>query len=111
MNRKHVKKMQIRRAAASDDGLSKNGVFSNFGDPIFGEKKDVSDAERLRAGEVTTLLSARFRVRLSSFSTQITQKDQIRCDGADFEIVGIKEVDVKGSTRRYLEISAAVVRR
>lgn len=97
--------VQFRRYVAVDDGLSEVLNWSDYGDPVRAEKLDVSDAERSRASEVQASITSRFRVRYSAFTSGLTPKDELSCEGQAYEITGIKEVSTR---RRFFEISAAI---
>lgn len=96
------RRVQFRRAALVDTGLSKSEVFEDFGWPVWASKVDVSDGERLRAAEQQANISARFRVRWSPFVAGITPKDRLVCDGVDYDISGLKEI----GRREFREITA-----
>lgn len=87
------RRVQFRRATLADDGFQQAPTWANLGNPVWAEKKDVSDAERVRAQEVNAQLTTRFRVRRSTFTEGITPKDQLVCEGVAYEITGKKEVD------------------
>lgn len=98
------RRIQFRRAAQTDDGLAVVEVWADHGSPVWAAKKDASDAERWRAGEVQASITTRFTVRWSEFSRGITPKDRLTCEGTEYDITGIKEV---GARRTFLEITAA----
>lgn len=104
-----MRKVQVRRATLVDDGLTSAEQWADHGDAIFAEKRDARDSEKWRSGEVGSHLTARFLVRYSAFTSDLTPKDRIQCGAEEFDISGIKEVDgPKGKTRqRFLEITAA----
>lgn len=86
------RRVQFRRATLTDSGLSKTEVFANHGSPVWASKFDVSDSERLRAAEVQANITARFRIRWSTFAAGITAKDRLVCAGVEYDISGIKEI-------------------
>ena len=96
--------VQFRRATLAHDGLSSAETWADHGSPQWASKRDVSDGERYRAGEVAASLTARFQVRYSIFTAGITPKDRLECEGRTYNIVGIKEI----GRREGLEITAAV---
>lgn len=98
------RRVQLRRAAMVDDGVAPREVWADHGAPVWAAKKDISDGERWRAGEVQAHVTTRFTLRWSSFSAAITPKDRLRCDGLEYEIVGIKE---GAGRRRWLELTCA----
>lgn len=97
------RRIQFRRAALIDDGYADSERFADHGTPVWAKKRDVSDGERWRAAEVSAQITSRFKVRWGPFTSGITPKDQLVCEGVTYAIVGIKEV----GRRRYLEITAA----
>ena len=98
------RKIQFYRSSLVDSGVSEDEVFDVHGDPYPAAKKDVSDSERWRAGEVGASMTCRFTVRYSEFTRDISPKDRILCEDVFYDISGIKEV---GGRRHYLEITAA----
>lgn len=95
---------QFRRAKLIDDGLGMVKVWENHGTPVHAGRQDISDAEKIAAGAVIATVIARFTVRHSSFTIGLTAADRLHCDGADWGIIGIKEVPQP--RRRWLEITA-----
>lgn len=98
------RQVQFRRAVLADDGLSMVETWADHGGIVWAAKKDISDSERWRAGEVSANISARFLVRYSAFAGDITPKDRLVCDGVSYDITGIKEGDGR---RQWLEITAS----
>jgi SPP1 family predicted phage head-tail adaptor len=99
------RRIQFRRYTTSDDGFtSGDKTWADHGSPVWASKTDVSDAERWRAGEVAAQITTRFMVRYSTFTSGITPKDRLVCDGVTYEITGIKEGEGR---RQWLEITAA----
>lgn len=96
--------VQFRRATTTDGGFGVSETWADHGSPVWAEKKDVSDGERWRAGEVAAHITCRFVVRWSEFARAITPADRLVCDGVEYNIAGIKEV---GTRRAWLEITAA----
>lgn len=98
------RRVTFLRAAPVDDGLANRpGVFSPIG-TVWASRKDMSDGERLRAGMVLADSVARFVVRASIFSRGILTSDRLQCDGREYDILGIKEVE----GRAGLELTARV---
>lgn len=85
------RRVQFRRAGLSDDGFSQVETWADHGSAVWAAKKDLSDAERARAGEVSALVTTRFLVRWSTFSAGVTPKDRLICEGREYDITGIKE--------------------
>ncbi|WP_312529462.1 head-tail adaptor protein [Paracoccus sp. (in: a-proteobacteria)] len=86
-------RVQFMRAEDVDDGFqSRPGPFSALGSPLRAGLQVVRDAERYAAGVVGVEAVARFTVRHSPFTAQITHKDRLVCEGRTYGIVGIKEL-------------------
>ncbi|MEO9537208.1 MAG: phage head closure protein [Parasphingorhabdus sp.] len=96
------RKVQFRRYGDADDGFSQVKQWANHGKVISAAKTDVSDSEKIRAGEVSATLTARFEVRSSQFTRGLTAKDALTYRGVTYAIFGIKEI---GRNNR-LEITA-----
>lgn len=96
--------VQFLRASDVDDGLAVTEVFAVHGAPVWASRADVSDGERWRAGEVQAHVTTRFRVRWSSLTAGLTPRDRLECEGRQYDITGIKEVEGR---RRMFEITAA----
>ena len=96
------RRIQFQRYTGSDDGFAKVKTWADHGIRIWAKRTDVSDAERMRAGEVSAVITARFEVRSSAFTRALTAKDALTCKGVTYEIFGIKEL---GRNER-LEITA-----
>lgn len=97
------RRVQFRRATLTDNGLSKAEAFADHGGAVWASRFFVSDSERLRAAQVQASITARFRVRWSPFTAAITPKDRVVCEGVEYDITGLKEID----RRKYLEITAS----
>ena len=97
------RRVQFERYTATDDGFGQVQDWTAHGSPVPAEKRDVSDAERWRAGEVQAHITTRFRVRWSEFTAGLTPKDRLVYEGRVYDISGIKEL----GRRRTLEITAA----
>lgn len=87
----------IRRAIASDDGLSSNtsaptAVTRQPGDLKRAAKRtDASDGERIRASQNGVTISTRFLVRWEPEIAALTSEDVLICDDEVFHVVGAKE--------------------
>lgn len=94
--------VEVLRAEIVDDGFGTHpglpGVFTSF----WAERADVSDGERFANGIDAAVLSTRFRTLSTVTSRQVRISDTLRCDGRDFDIVGVKEIE----GRAGLEITA-----
>lgn len=86
------RRIQFRRAAPLDDGFQEVEEFADHGDPVWASKTDVSDGEKMSAGAVSASLTARFVVRSSAFTRDLTAKDALTYNGVTFAIFGIKEI-------------------
>lgn len=99
------RRIQFRRATLTDDGFSQVETWADYGDPVWAEKRDVSDGERWRADEVAASVTSWFNVRFSTFSAGITPKDRLVCEGLEYNIVGAKEPP--GTRRQWIEMTCA----
>ena len=84
------RRVQFQRKTLYDDGISQVETWADHGDPIWASRKDVSDGEKSRAGSLQAAIMARFEVRSSGFTRDLTPKDGLICDGLPFDITGIK---------------------
>ena len=96
------RRVQFQRFTLIDDGFRKVETWADHGSTVAASKNDVSDGEKSRADSVSATLTARFQVRSSAFSRDLTAKDRLTYKGETFEIFGIKELD----RLRMLEITA-----
>lgn len=96
------RRVQFQRSTLTDNGLEDVQTWADHGLPVWASKTDVSDGERLRADQVSANLTARFVVRWSSFTADLTAKDRIIYAGETFDIFGIKGI----GRREGLEITA-----
>ncbi len=86
-----------------DTGLAEEEQFAPFGPMLWARKTDLSEVEKVQAGEISATTMARFKLRYSSFSASILPTDQIVAAGRTYKITGISET---GGRRRAFEISA-----
>ncbi|RUT32640.1 head-tail adaptor protein [Arsenicitalea aurantiaca] len=70
---------------------------------VWAEKVDVSDRERMAAGEVAAEITTRFRCDWSPALDGLNPKDRLVMGSAVFDIWGVKEL----GTREGLEITTA----
>lgn len=96
------RRVQFRRAALTDDGFGSVETWADLGSEVWAAKADIPDGERWRAGAVAASVTTRFQLRWSGFSTGITPKDRLVCEGREYDITGIKEI----GRREGLEITA-----
>ncbi len=78
------------------------GEFEALGSPVFAARRDVSDAEKFTAGRIEATLDTRFTVRSSPFTRSIVPSDRLTCEGLDFNIIGIKQIEGR---QDFLEIT------
>lgn len=97
------REIQFRRATQNDDGVAQEDVWGDHGAPVWSSRRDVSDGEKARSDQVQASIIARFTVRYSSFTGELTPRDRLVCDGLTWDITGIKRI---GRNDR-LEITAA----
>lgn len=90
------------------------GVQNEFGEPVetwadyatvWAKRSDVSDAEKVTAGQREAALMSRFVIRSSTNAKTITAADRISYDGKLWNIHGVKETSE--GRNRFLEITAA----
>lgn len=97
------RRVQFRRFILTDDGFTAVETWADHGAPVWASRRDVSDRERMAAMEVSATITTRFQVRWSSFTAGITPKDRLTCEGAEYEITGLKEL----GRRQGFEITAS----
>lgn len=85
------RRIRFRRATLVDDGFGQAETWADHGSPIWASRRDVSDAEKAGAGQVSATVMARFQVRASTFTRGLNPKDRLICDGREFEVMGLKE--------------------
>lgn len=93
---------QIKRGAAGDDGFTTKEIFADHGTPVWASKHELTDKERVRAGQVQAAASVRFIIRWSMFSFDITSKDRIEVNGVEYNITAIRDI----GRRQWREITA-----
>jgi len=96
------RRISFERFTVTDDGYQSVETWAAHGSAVYASKTDVSDGERMRAGEVSASLTSRFVVRSSAFSRGLTPKDRIKYKGETFSIYGTKEL----GRNDYIEITA-----
>lgn len=89
------------------------GVPDGFGLPaeswadigtVWASRNDVSDGEKVSAGQASGALLSRFVVRSSSLTLTLNGKDRISYGDAIWNILGVKETG--DGRNRFLEITA-----
>ena len=96
--------VQFYRLELSAGDFGQVEAWAAHGGPVWAARKDISDGERWRAGEVQAHVTTRFTIRWSDFAAGITPRDRLESEGATFEIVGIKE---GAGRRQWLELTCA----
>lgn len=71
---------------------------------VYAEKLDISDGERVRAAQVGSTVTTRFRTLWSEQIADLNPKDRLFLDGRYFEIIGVKEI----GRRAGIEITTTV---
>jgi SPP1 family predicted phage head-tail adaptor len=96
------RRLTLFRAVRATDALNAKVTSWSRLATVAAAKADVSDAERIRAQQAGVAHTTRFRIRWSSCAAQLLAGDRVRCEGRDFEVVGLKEL----GRREGLEITA-----
>jgi SPP1 family predicted phage head-tail adaptor len=99
------RRIVIERATSTVNALNEPVETWSTYATVWAQRKDVSDGEKLAAGQVGSHLSSRFVIRSNTTTTAITPSDRISHDGALWSIHGIKET--QDGRYRFLEITAA----
>lgn len=97
------RRVQFLRKTLVNDGLGYAENWQNAGAPQAASRKDISDGERWRAGEVQAHVTTRFVIRYSAFARSITPGWRLTCEGKLYDIFGVKELE----NNRLIEITAA----
>ena len=97
-------RVQFRRATLTPDAFGGSSEsWSDHGDEIHCLREDVRDTEAVAAGVFRARLMARFHVRSTAFTRDITTGDRLVADGITFAIVGIKQAQT--GRRQLLEVT------
>lgn len=89
------------------------GSQNGFGEPsatwstfvtLWAQRRDVSDSEKVAAGQRDTARISRFTIRSSSDAKSISSLDRISCDEALWNILGVKET--AEGRNRFIELTA-----
>lgn len=89
------------------------GAVNGFGEPagvwatlisVAAARQDVSDVEKVAAGQRAAALMCRFVIRSSIVARTVSALDRLTHDGLAFNILGIKETSQ--GRGRFLEITA-----
>jgi len=97
------RRVQFRKRSLASDGFGYAESWGDEGGLEPASKKDISDGERWRAGEVQAHVTTRFMVRWSAFTASVNPGWRVACEGLEYDIFGVKQVD----RRRFIEITAA----
>jgi SPP1 family predicted phage head-tail adaptor len=96
--------VQFRRLSLAPGPFGQVETWADYGLPHPAAKRDMTDGERWRAGEVQAHVTTRFVVRWSPFTSAIVPQDRLTCDDREYEIVGVKEGEGR---RQWVEITCA----
>jgi head-tail adaptor len=80
----------LRAGAPVDDGLQLRPGAEVDAFSRMAARRDVSDGERFRSGEVMAELGTRYTLRADSQTRTITAKDRLREGGEVLQILGVK---------------------
>jgi SPP1 family predicted phage head-tail adaptor len=97
------RRVQFRRFTLIDDGFAQVESWVDYGPPVWAQRRFVSDGEQVAAAQVAARITARFLVRLTFATGEITPKDRLICEGREYDITGVKEI----GRREGVEITAA----
>lgn len=99
------RKITIERATYAANALNEQipswGTFIS----VRARKRDLSDGERVEAGQVSAALISRFVIRSSDDARTVTPNDRLTYGGATWNIQGVKEAEE--GRDRFIEITAA----
>lgn len=85
------RRITILRGGTTDDGLSVVPAEPVPDIKRWAKKTDVSDGERVRAGQQGLEMTSRFVVRSDSLTRTLTSRDTLICGDVSYAITGIKE--------------------
>ena len=86
-------RISILRRVLVDDGLQMTPGAPVTLCTVWAARRDISDAERFRAGEKAAEMVARFVVRSTAVTRDISAKDTLKTDaGVELEIIGVKVI-------------------
>ncbi len=98
------KRIAIMRAGKVDNGMATvDGEHTEIG-RRWAKKTDVSDGEKMQAGENASLLTSRFLVLSDSLTRTITGEDRIAYKGRTYFVTGVKEA---GEREDAIEITTS----
>ena len=99
------RRIVIERATVTQNAFNEDVQTWATYATVWASRKDVSDGEKLAAGQIGASLSSRFVIRSSTIAKAIKPNDRINYDSAIWSIFGIKET--AEGRKRFLEITAA----
>jgi SPP1 family predicted phage head-tail adaptor len=98
----------LRSAEVENDFGSGGQSWTVFAD-VAASRRDIGDAERVKAAQTGASVTARFRILWSPEVADVSPADQLVCDGRRYEICAVKEITSRPDGGRVtdLEITAA----
>lgn len=98
------RKITLQRATFTQNDFGEQ-IATGWADlaTVWGSKKDVSDGERLQAGELTADRVTRFQIRYDSAWSDLSPVDRLSFESRTYEIQAVKEI----GRREGIEITAA----
>ncbi|MCA1777575.1 MAG: head-tail adaptor protein [Loktanella sp.] len=96
--------VQFERVTLVSDGFGTVEEWALHGDPIPALREDVKDTEAVSAGIFRAKLMARFLIRSTDFTRDISATDRLICEGKTFNIIGAKKPS-NGQRRQLIEIT------
>ena len=98
------RRITIERYARTQDAFGGDVLAWSVLTEVYASRADISDAERLSAGQLNATQSARFIVRSSVITRSVDAKDRLVVGDDVWDVHGIKET--KEGRMRFLEITA-----
>lgn len=95
------RRITVRRKAVMNGPLGASETWTRLG-TFWAGRSDLSDAEKVAAGTVMSLVSTRFVLNSTQAARAIRPADVVQEGALSFEIVGIKEL----GRQAFLEITA-----
>lgn len=99
------RRVQFRRSVMIRNDFGSAEEWHDHGEPVFAAKRDISDAERISAGQMQATITTRFTIRWSVFTADLDPTYRLTCEGRDYNITGIKETPDR--RRRMLELTCS----
>lgn len=98
------RRVVIERATVIEDGYGAETQSWSLLIECAASRSDVKDFERMSSDRITATLSARFVIRSTPVTRQITAQDRLLHDGHVWELLGVKEASI--GRARFLELTA-----